>query len=373
MVAVTSSYPSTSANYYNAAQHLAATLATTLASTPTGSTAPADSAATSVTLSETALAALAAERDFAQVVADAQAKLSTILTDANRSTPIADGKLAVDFGTIDHRELFAIGKDPSFSAEEQEAAGLEMQRRFEAALAGPAGVAAVTGNYTSLYRAAAAHLDALGPEEKAENDWIAGRAAITDALKQLQLDPKVMPVTDEADPVSLYLALRDANETIKPPAIEDVADSARKTLNQLYTDAYNAGKIPTFNKNTTVGIFIDMSKFDSRSLSAIALNTGNQFAAEEASQAKSALRQKSGAALVAGFQSAAKSSDPTAFSQNIIAIFESLSPEERSAAGWSDAFYQAAVDSYVATSKLTQLFAQAGGDTTGFMSWMGSR
>ena len=43
------------------------------------------------------------------------------------------------------------------------------------------------------------------------------------------------------------------------------------------------------------------------------------------------------------------------------------------AAGWSDTFYQAAVESYVSTSKLTQMFAEAGGETTGFMGWMGSK
>jgi hypothetical protein len=48
-----------------------------------------------------------------------------------------------------------------------------------------------------------------------------------------------------------------------------------------------------------------------------------------------------------------------------------MSAEERQAAGWSDQFYRAAVDSYTATSKLTQLFAEAGGSATGFLSWMG--
>ena len=96
-----------------------------------------------------------------------------------------------------------------------------------------------------------------------------------------------------------------------------------------------------------------------------------QFTTQEVSAANSALRAKSGAALLAGFQSAAKSSDPTAFSQNIMSIFASMSAEERQAAGWSDQFYQAAVQSYQSTTKLMDMFAQAGGSNTGFLSWLG--
>src|SRR5690606_29459234 len=116
---------------------------------------------------------------------------------------------------------------------------------------------------------------------------------------------------------------------------------------------------------------IDMAKFDSRTLSSIVLDGKAQFSTEDTRAAQTALRGKSGAALVAGFQNAAKSSDPTAFSQNIMAIFASMSPEERQAAGWSDQFYKAAVSSYQSTSKLMNMFAEAGGGNTGFLSWMG--
>ncbi|MCS6761111.1 MAG: hypothetical protein MO846_03340 [Candidatus Devosia symbiotica] len=56
----------------------------------------------------------------------------------------------------------------------------------------PPAVAQVTGKFTAFYKAAA-YLESLNPEEKAGVDWIAGRAAITEGLKQLQSDPKTMP------------------------------------------------------------------------------------------------------------------------------------------------------------------------------------
>jgi len=367
MVAVSSTYSSTS--YATAYGQSAKATSTATSAGSTTSATTSESAATSVTLSSEAQAALAV-KDFATVLAEAKARFTALMKEAGRTSPLQSGKLAVDLSELDQRELFAMASDPSFSADEHTAAGLEMQRRFESAMSGPAGVAQVTGNYTALYKAAATYLDSLGPEEKAGADWIAGRAAITDGLKQLQSDPRTLPDTSDEDPVQLYLALANAGGT-QQQEIGDVANGARKSLDALYADAIKAGKAPTFNKKTVAGTYIDMSGFPSRTLSAIALNTGSQFTTAEVDEAKAALRTKSGAALLAGFQNAAKSSDPTAFSQNIISIFSSMSAEERQAAGWSDKFYQAAVQSYESTSKLTQMFAEAGGDSTGFMSWMG--
>jgi hypothetical protein len=366
MVAVISTAYSTN-TYYKAAASAQAAGAATAANAVTGTT---EQAATSVTLSDEALAALAAT-DFVTVIAETRTKLAALLKEADRTSPLEDDKLALDLSSLDARELFAMASDDSFSGDERQAAGLEMQRRFEAAMAGPAAVAGVTGNFTALYKAAAEYLDSLGPEEKADADWIAGRAAVTEAQKQLQTAPKTMPDAGADDPVALYLALVEAGQAAQPQNIGDVAKGARKTLDTLYADAIKAGKAPTYNKSTTVGTYIDLSKLPSRTLSSIVLDDTDQFSTEEVSAAKATLRNKSGAALVAGFQSAAKSSDPTAFSQNIMSLFAGMSTEERQAAGWSDQFYQAAVDSYTSTSKLTQMFAEAGGNATGFLSWMG--
>lgn len=369
MVAVNATYPSTS--YLNLATTLAANLA---AASKDGTSSTAASAttteapATSITLSSAAQAELA-KKDFAEVLADAHTKLVGLLKDAKRTSPLKDGKLALDLSSLDPSELYAMSSDKSFSPDEREAAGLEMQRRFESAMAGPAAVAKVTGDFTGLYKAAAAYLDSLGDEEKNGTDWIAGRDAVTEGLKQLQSDPKTMPDAGDQDPVALYLALADAGQT-QQQDIKDIATGARASLDALYAKAIKDGKVPTFNKQTTVGTYIDMSRFPSRTLSAIALNTDNKFAPEETNAAQAALRTKSGAALLAGFKSASKSSDPTAFSQNIISVYSSMSDEERQAAGWSPDFYAAALASYQTTNKLTEMFAQAGGSTS-FMSWMG--
>lgn len=367
MVSITSAYPTTS--YLSLATAHPGTASATGGNTAV--TVATQQAATSITLSEAARAALEV-KDFATVIAETRAKLDALLEQAGRTSPLEGDELALDLPGLAPRELYAMASDEAFTEDEQAAAALEMQRRFEAALAGPAAVARVTGNYTGLYKAAAEYLDSLGPEERADPDWIAGREALTEGLKKLQSDPNALPDAGDDDPVALYLALVEAGQGSGPRDITDVAGDARQTLDKLYAQAIANGKAPTFNKQTTVGTYIDMSAFESRTLSAIVLDTTGKFTPEEVTAANTALRAKSGAALLAGFQSAAKSSDPTAFSQNIISIYASMTTEERQAVGWSDQFYRAAVESYQSTSKLMEMFTQAGGaSTSGFMGWFG--
>ena len=367
MVALITAYSATA--YTNSTT---AAAASTTAVAPATATVTDDTPAATVEFSAAAKAALEA-KNLTTVLTEARQKMTALLTDAKRTTPLQGGKLALDMSSLDARELYAMvsSTDKSaFTDDEKKAAGLEMQRRFDAALAGPAAITKVTGNYTGLYQAAAAYLDSLGPEERADPKTVAARAALTDGLKQLATDPKTLPDAGDDDPVGLYLALQEAGQASGPRDIKDVASDVRIAIDKKYDAALANGKVPTFNKNTKVGTFIDLSTFDSRSLSAIVLNQDKEFSSEEVGSANAILRSKGGAALIAGYQNAAKSSDPTAFSQNVIGIYSALSAEERQALGWSDQFYQAAVNSFATTSKLTQMFGEASsGNATNFTSW----
>lgn len=362
MVAVTSTAYSAYGSYAGAYGVLANAARTTAA--PTGSEAETggNAGATSVTLSDEARAAMA-ERTLAQVLSDTRSKLTTLLKDADRTSPLKEGKLALDLSSLDARELYAMGSDPAFSKDEQEAAGLEMQRRFAAAMSGPAAIASVTGTYTGLYKAAAAFLDALGPEERESADWKAGRDAVTEGLKRLAKSPGTLPDVGKDDPVALYLTL-SAGDQVEPPAMADLATGMRATLDRLYGEARTAGKIPTFDKTSKSGQYVDLASYSSRALSSIVLAKEGTFSLEEVRVARSALQSRSGATLLSGFQSASKSGDPTAFSQNVISAYNSLSAEERQAVGWSDQLYQAAMQSYASTSKLMSMFTQATGGGT---------
>ena len=354
MVAVTPAY-------YSAYSTLTSGQATTTAgastAAPAKSPAPASAtAATSITLSDEAKAALA-ERSFAGVLADARTKLTRLLEDAGRKSPLQNGELALDMSSLDSREIYAIASDSSFAADEREAAKLEMQRRLEAALAGPLSIAEVTGNYTGLYTSAATFLDALGPEEKASADWKASRDAVAEGLRQLQKDPKTLPSAGKDDPVATYIKLGETRGTLDQ-SMATLSTNARNALDKRYAEIHATGRIPSFRQNAPGGTYVDLSGLSSRSLSAIVLDKEGQFTSQEIAAAKSQLRSKSSAGLMSGLKSASQSNDPTAFSQNVIAAFSSLSSEERQAAGWSDQLYEAAVANYATSNKLLDMFNQ---------------
>lgn len=363
MVAVTANYYSaysTTSPSQSSTSNATSSAAKSAATTGTATS----SAATSITLSDAAKAALA-EKSFASVVADARAKLAKLLDDAGRKSPLQNGALALDLTSLDSREIYAIASDKSFTEDEREAAKLEMQRRFEAALAGPLSIAQVTGDYTGLYNAAATFLDALGPEEKASEDWKASRDAVAEGLKQLQQDPKTLPSAGEDDPVATYIELVELRGTLDQ-SMATLATNARTALDKRYAEIHATGRIPSFKQNSANGTYVDLSGLSSRSLSAIVLDEEGQFSSQEIAAAKSQLRTKSSAVLMAGLKSASQSTDPTAFSQNVMSAFSSLSPEERQAAGWSDKLYEAAVANYSTSNKLLEMFNQlsAGSSTS---------
>ena len=340
----TVSATSSAASY---AQILAASQYAAKTSTePASASANATATATSVTLSAAAQAALA-QRDFTTVTANARNNLDAALAKAELTSPLKDGKLAIDLEKMDRRELFAISTNAgqAFTADEQKAAAIELGRRFDAAMAGPTAVGRVTGDIKGLYTAALAYYDAMGPEEKAAASFVDARTALTDGLAQLDRDP-AWQSTNAADPVADYLDRLASGETGKPRAIADVASDARTTLDSQY----KAGKKA------------DFTEFDSRSLSAVALNTSGQFAADEVLSASRVMRSRTGAALLAGLKAGNNSGDPAAFASNVISLYGAMSTEERAAAGWSADLYASAVANYKTASKLGSLL----GDATGF-------
>jgi hypothetical protein len=122
---------------------------------------PSDNnAATNLTLSDAArarLAGTATQKDFSTVTSDARAALDGLYAAAGVKGPIAaDGTTTVDLSSLDRRALFAIltNNGGKFSADEQKAVNTELGNRFNAALAPATATAKMTGDFSSLYRAA---------------------------------------------------------------------------------------------------------------------------------------------------------------------------------------------------------------------------
>lgn len=312
------------------------------------------SSATTITLSAEAQAALASlARDFATVATDARSHLDQLLGEAKLASPLKDGRLAVDLGKFDRRELYAISTNAGqkFSAEEQKAAQLELQGRFDAALAGPTAVSRVTGSIRNLYEAALSYFDAMTPEEKASSSYTEQRAALEDMLAQLKTNPATLP-SSGTDPVNAYLQRLAEGETGGLRDIADIAEDARTTLDSQYKSG---------------GSRADYKDFDSRSLAAVALNSGDRFSADEVRQARSEMRSRSGNALLASLRNT-DASNPAQFAENVISLYGAMSAEERAAAGWTDSLHAAAVANYATASKLGAMLGAA----TGSSLWGGT-
>lgn len=323
---------------------------TQTASTTTSGTSSSGSSATSVTLSDAAKAALA-EKDFATVTSDARATMDALLAAAKLTSPLKDGALAVDLSKVDRRELYAMSTNAGqkFTVEEQKAAAIELQNRFDQALAGPTAVGRVTGSIKGLYTAALAYLDAMGPEEKASAAYADQRSALEQMLKKIEADPATLPGAVANDPIDAYMKRLAEGETGELRDIGSVAADARATLDALYKSSGSTRP--------------DYADFDSRSIAAVALNSGGQFSLTEARAASTEMRTRSASALLQGLKSAGSSTDPGAFAQNVISLYGAMSPEERSAAGWSDNLYAAAVANYQSASKLGSLLGAATGSS----------
>lgn len=315
------------------------------------SSSSSESGATNVTLSDAAKAALTTLKDFPTVITDARATLDALLADAKLTSPLKDGKLALDFSKVDRRELYAMSTNANqlFTADEQKAAAMELQSRFDQAMAGPTAVGRVTGSVKGLYVAALAYFDAMGPEEKASAAYVDQRAALTEMLKQIEAKPSTLPGAVPDDPVNAYMERLAGGETGKPRDIKDVAGDARTTLDAQYKATGSAKP--------------DYSEFDSRSLASVALNSNGKFSATEVRTASMEIRSRAGAALLQGLKSAG-TGNPAGFAQNVISLYGAMSGEERAAAGWSENLYAAAVANYQTASKLGSILGQITGSSS---------
>ena len=328
------------------------------------------SSATNVTLSPSAKAALAA-KSFAEVIAETRATLLEMLDAADTDSPYnKDGELAIDLSGFDRRELYAIASntDGTFTDDEITVAAEELAARFDKAMAGPAAVYNVTGNITRLYNEALEYLEGASPEEQKSPKWIEKHNAVSQVLSELKASPTTWPEV-ENDPVIDYLARVTAGTANTERDFATVASDARAALDQQIADAEAQGESLLFSKHRKNGIRADFSDFSARALSAITLNEGDQFSAEEIRAAKDELSNRSRQVLLSCISEANKSSDPTALAQNIISAYGTLSSEERLAVGWGEDFYAAALANYKSASYLTNMLNSASTNSGTSGSW----
>ena len=352
--------------------YAATTTATTMAANTTTTSAQAETAAAktsgssvNVTLSAEAQAALAAQTDTRTtdaVVASARSGLDKLLSDAKASSALKDGKATINVSGLDRRSLYAIAsnKGGKFSMEEQVVATLQMKSNRDASLSASASAMRVTGDYAGLYKAALANLEAAGPEEKGMAQWTKDKAALTAGLKQATDKPGVQPTGIDGDPVAAYL--KETGGVVASPRTRDinaVASDVRSVLDKQYASATGDGMATGPDDGT-----IDFSKFDDRSLAAVALNKGGQFSEHEIAQAATEVKSRNRDSISSSYKST-QGSDASAFGKSLITQYAAMSDEERQASGWTPALYDKMVALQNLSEKLSSLFNPDGSVNSG--------
>lgn len=333
-------------------------LATTLA-TDDGGIGNAN-AATNLTLSEAAraqLASTAALPDFSTVTDDARKTLDQLYVTAKVTTPIVDGKQAIDLVSLDRRSLFAIATNSAgkFTPDEQAVANTELKKRFDAALAPSIATTRLTGDYGVSYKTALDYLDAASPEEKATATWAAQRAAVLKGYQATQQDPTKQPADIAGDPVAPLFTDTPGKTPAAGRDFGSVASDVRAYLDKQKSDAAANHKELVYDSQRKTGQLADLASLDNRSLSAITLNQGGQFSGEEIFAAKQELSARTRAAVLDALKQSQSSGDPRQLSLGILKSYSAMSAEERLATNWTPQFQELAVKNYKSTSSILSM------------------
>lgn len=359
-----------------AAAYASATNATAEASSSSSGTTDSDSGRTSdsVTLSDTAKAYLAANAtaDTPSLAAQARAWFDTQYRTLDITSPLIDGKVAVDLTGQSRATLAAVAANSQglFTPDEQNAAAQTLQARFDAAMASQVVLARHTGNYASLYQAAADYLNEAGADERTTVAWQTQTKAVADGLAAASKTWGAAPDTGNADdPVR---ALLDKTTQVDTPA--DAGDpvslvaKARAMLDAQANKARDNGSELVFNAGRRVGTQADFSGFDNQSLALVALNQDGSFSTEEARAARKVLDQRNRSSLMSAFDPS-NGGGAAGASLALLSMYSNMTDAEKAALGYGDRMQNQIIQSYRTISMLQQNSSDSSSATPSLSSY----
>lgn len=341
-----------------ATAYTAATTTKTSDSTEQDTTAQTSSTASdSVTLSDAAKAYLAASESTASAVAtEARAWFDAQYQSLGLTSPLLDGEIAVDFTGQSRAMLSAVASNSQglFSADERAAAAQMLQTRFDDAMASHVVLARHTGDYASLYQAAADYLDQAGDSERATATWQLQRQAVRDGLAQARVVFGKAPDTgDINDPVRALLdSTAQSNGTTDATDPASAAANARAMLDAQANKARDLGTELVFDRARRVGLHADFSSFDNQALAAVALNQDGSFSGEESRAARRELDQRNRTSLLSALDAGNQSGSAGDTSLAMLSLYSNMSAAEKAALGYTDDFKDKIAQSYRALSLL---------------------
>jgi hypothetical protein len=332
---------------------------------------------TSVTLSDEAKAYLAQtatdgeQPSIATLTTRARAWFDQQYAALGTSSAMLDGQVAVDFSGQTRATLSAIADNAQgqFSKDEVTAATRTLQSRFNDAVSPHVVIARHTGDYASLYAAASDYLDQAGSDEKATPAWKDQKQAVLEGLAAARASFGKAPVTgNTADPVR---ALLDKASAQKPSAAnsspDTLAANARAMLDAQAGNARDNGKELVFTGGRQTGQQVDFTDFNNRTLAIMALNGDASFSAQEVSAAKAELDLRTRSSLLNAFNPAG-GGGTLGSSLALLQHYAKMSPEERSALGFTDDFANKIAANYrTAASIQNTLGAGAGAGLAAYL------
>jgi hypothetical protein len=281
------------------------------------------------------------------------------------SSAMLDGKVAVDLTGQSRATLSAVASNGQgmFSKDESAAATEALQSRFDDAVSPSVVIARHSGGYASLYEAALKYMNEAGTDEQATTAWQDQKQALVDGAAAAKKAFGKAPDTGDAnDPVQALLSKATSSGSITATTdIASVAANARSLLDDQENSAKDKGTELVFDRSRTNGQQVDFSKFDNRSLAAVALNQGSSFSNDESRAAKTELDQRYRTSILNALSPTTSSSPSTNGNFPLLQQYAGMSDEEKSALGVTASFTNSLVQSY-----RTQLSVQnvLGGDSS---------
>lgn len=343
-------------------------------------TASASSASTVVSLSDEAKAYMAQ----AEAAAKHPLPLATVTTNARAwfdqqyaslgiSSAMLDGEVAVDLSGKSRATLSAVANNTlgQFTADETTAATKTLQARFDNAMAPHVVIARHTGDYASLYAAAADYLDQAGADEKATPAWQNQNEAVLQGAAAAKATFGKAPDTGNSnDPIR---ALLDRPLPQTPAAADSSADTlsanARAMLDAQAGSARDNGKELVFNSGRQVGQQVDFTDFDNRTLAVMALNGDASFSGEEASAAKAELNQRARYSVLNALNPAAGGGSQ-AGTMALMQQYSSMSAEEKTVLGFGDDFANKIAQNYRTMSSIQNSLGTGSGTGSGMAAYL---
>jgi hypothetical protein len=325
------------------------------------------SSSTTVTLSDQAKAYLASNATKSAVNTPSATELATNARawfdqqykSLGISSAMLDGKVAVDLTGQSRATLSAVASNNKgvFSKDESAAATQALQSRFDAAVSPSVVIARHTGDYASLYDAALKYMNEAGTDEQATTAWQDQKQALVDGATAARKAFGKAPDTGNAnDPVQALLSKATSSGSITSTTdIATVAANARALLDDQENSAKDKGTELVFDRSRTNGQQVDFSKFDNRSLAAVALNQGASFSNDESRAAKAELDQRYRTSVLNALNPTTSNSPSTNGNFPLLQQYAGMSDEERSALGVTASFTNSLAQSYRAQQSVQNI------------------